>query len=116
VTKSYASLANHHELEVFCVSNRYYEGTGFTSNNAKDISRSMSGIPELRQFCHTVVAEAQLQAAIHYLDVKCLGLLQQLELWTEATETEKNESVISPDCVEELRNVSGVLEVACFMG
>ncbi|MCJ1245077.1 hypothetical protein MMC30_002278 [Trapelia coarctata] len=104
VTRNYSSLANNHELRVFCVSNRYYEGTVFTSNDAKDIARSMSGIPELRLFCHTVVAEAQLQAAIYYLDVKCLGLLQQLELWTEATETEKTEPLVSPDCVGKLRD------------
>lgn len=101
---------------MFCVSNRYYDGTQFTTNNAKDIARSLSGIPELRQFCHTVVAEAQLHAACHYLDVKCLGLLQQLELWTQATETETDGPLISPDSVGELRNVSGVLDADCCMG
>ena len=116
MTRNYASLANKHTLKVFCVSNRYYEGKGFTATKAKDLARSVSEIPELRQFCHTVVSEAQLHAAIYYLDVKCLGLLQQLELWTQATETENNEPLISPHCVEELRNVSCGLNVTHSTG
>ncbi|MCJ1387007.1 hypothetical protein MMC17_010136 [Xylographa soralifera] len=103
VIKSYSSLARQHELKVFCVSNRYYEGTNISSINARDIARSISGISELRQFCHTVVAEAQFHAAIHYLDVKCLGLLTQVELWTESISTKDREEVVPSDCVEQLR-------------
>ena len=66
----------------------------------------MSGIPELRKFCHTVVAEAQFHAALHYLDVKCLGLLQQLELWTQSTSTKEATDVVLSDCVDQLFDVS----------
>lgn len=113
VTNSYTSLTNHHDLKVFCVSNRYYSGTQFTTNNAKDIARSLSGIPKLREFCYEAAADAQLHAAFHYLDVKCLGLLQQLRLWTQPTETETDRPHISPESVGMLRNVSGVLEFDC---
>ncbi|MCJ1396677.1 hypothetical protein MMC18_009569 [Xylographa bjoerkii] len=102
VINSYSSLASHHELKVFCVSNRYYEGTNISSINARDIARSISGIRELRQFCHTVVAEAQFHAAVHYLDVNCLGLLKQLELWTESISTKNREEVVPSDCIEQL--------------
>ncbi|MCJ1431481.1 hypothetical protein MMC27_000834 [Xylographa pallens] len=112
VVNSYSSLAKQHELKVFCVSNRYYEGTDISSVNARDIARSISGIPELRQFCHTVVAEAQFHAAVHYLDVKCLGLLKQLELWTESISTKDREEVVPSDCVEQLREVSRTYTVA----
>ena len=106
MVNSYSSLTRQYELKVFCVSNRYYEGTNISSVDARDIARSVSGIPELRQFCHTVVAEAQFHAAINYLDVKCLGLLKQLELWTESTSTKLRKEVVPSDCVEQLREVS----------
>lgn len=116
VIKNYSSLASQHELKVFCVSNRYYEGAAFDTNIAKDIARSVSGIRELRQFCHTVVAEAQYYAAIHYIDVKCLGLLRQLELWTQATSTKKREQVIQRNSVKELQNVSNTQAISCVIG
>ncbi|MCJ1479142.1 hypothetical protein MMC13_007826 [Lambiella insularis] len=104
IIKNYSSLATQHELKVFCVSNRYYDGEIFDTNTAKDLARSLSGIPELRQFCHTVVAEAQFYAAVHYIDVKCLGLLRQLDLWTQATSIQEREQIIQPNSVEELRD------------
>ena len=88
------------------MSNRLYEGTGFNTNSAKDVARSMSGIPDLRKFCHEVVAEAQFHAAIHYLDVKCLGLLQQLELWTQSTSSKEATDAVLSECVDQLFDVS----------
>ena len=40
-----------------------------------------SGIPELRLFCHSITAGAQLLEAKHFLQSKLSSLLNSIELW-----------------------------------
>jgi len=44
-----------------------------------------SGIPELRQFCHKVTAEAQLLEAKHFLQSTLSSLLSSVELWASSS-------------------------------
>ncbi|MCJ1309088.1 hypothetical protein MMC25_002743 [Agyrium rufum] len=78
-------------LDVFCVSNQLHEkanGWGdipYRSNAAKNLAINLSGILELRRFCHQRVADAQLHAAKHYIDTTCKIVLQKLTHWTNTT-------------------------------
>lgn len=44
-----------------------------------------SGIPELRRFCHTITAVAQLLEARHFLQSKLSSLLSSVELWASSS-------------------------------
>lgn len=44
-----------------------------------------SGIPELRRFCHTITAGAQLLEAKHFLQSTLSSLLSSVELWASSS-------------------------------
>jgi len=44
-----------------------------------------SGIPELRRFCHTITAEAQLLEAKNFLQSTLSSLLSSVELWASSS-------------------------------
>ncbi|KAH8703638.1 hypothetical protein BGW36DRAFT_287095 [Talaromyces proteolyticus] len=67
------------KLEVFCISNRTYKK--FSRAGNVSMVRA-SGIPELRRFCHSIVANARLLEAKNVLQSKISGLLNSIELWT----------------------------------
>lgn len=60
-----------------------------------------SGIPDLRLFCHSIVANAQFRASKHFLEVENHGLIQMLEVWVAALDQDVLPT-IPPDCVENL--------------
>jgi hypothetical protein len=66
-------------MEVFCVSNTTYEKYSRKGNTEMVHA---SGIPELRRFCHTITAEAQLREAKHFLQSTLSSLLGSVELWS----------------------------------
>jgi hypothetical protein len=69
-------------LEVFCISNPIYEK--FSQKGNADMVRA-SGIPELRRFCHTITAGAQLLEAKHFLKSILSSLLNSIELWASSS-------------------------------
>lgn len=80
---AYAAKVPGGNLEVFCVSNTIYEKFSKKANN--DMVHGMvmgSGIPELRQFCHSVTAEARLLEAKHFLQSSLSSLLNSIDTWT----------------------------------
>ena len=79
-------------LDVFCVSNKWYEKYCPKGNNT---FVDASGIPDLRRFCHTLTADAQLNEAKHYLGSRLSALLNSLDLWA-------NSSLDEQDKIEEL--------------
>ena len=76
---AYASKVPGGRLEVFCVSNTTYEKFSKKGNAA--MVRA-SGVPELRRFCHTITADAQLLEAKNFLQSTLSSLLSSVELWT----------------------------------
>jgi len=44
-----------------------------------------SGIPELRRFCHTITAGAQLLEAKNFLQSTLSSLLSSVELWANSS-------------------------------
>ncbi|KAH8649442.1 hypothetical protein BGZ60DRAFT_534676 [Tricladium varicosporioides] len=78
---AYASKVPGGRLEVFCVSNTTYEK--FSRKGNTEIVHA-SGIPELRRFCHTITAGAQLLEAKHFLQSTLPSLLSSVELWASS--------------------------------
>ncbi|KAH7190559.1 hypothetical protein BKA60DRAFT_626321 [Fusarium oxysporum] len=88
----YSSEMDGRNLDVFCVSNKWYEKYCPKGNNT---FVDASGIPDLRRFCHTLTADAQLNEAKHYLRSRLSALLNSLDLWA-------NSSLDGQDKIEEL--------------
>lgn len=78
VQQAYASEIPDGKLNVFCVSNTVYEKHSRKGNREYV---DASGIVELRRFCHSITAEAQLREAQHYLHSVLASLLNSLGLW-----------------------------------
>ncbi|KID65368.1 Dynamin, GTPase domain protein, partial [Metarhizium hybridum] len=74
---AYASKIPDQTLDVFCVSNKIYE-KHVPKGNSEFVAAS--GIPELRRFCHTITADAQLQEATHFLKSSIPSFLTSLEI------------------------------------
>lgn len=68
-------------MDVFCVSNTMYEKFS-RKGNAEMVSAS--GVPEVRRFCHSITASAQLLEAKHFLQSKLSSLLDSIELWANS--------------------------------
>ncbi|KAJ3547834.1 hypothetical protein NM208_g1316 [Fusarium decemcellulare] len=76
-------------LDVFCVSNKWYEQYCPKGNNE---FVEASGVPELRRFYHALTAEAQLNEAKHFLKSK-------LELLNDSIYNELNAVEDGAGCV-----------------
>ncbi|KAF4493723.1 hypothetical protein FAGAP_10157 [Fusarium agapanthi] len=84
---AYSSEMDGRSLDVFCVSNKWYEKYSLKGNT--EFARA-SGIPELRRFCHSLTADAQLSEAKHFLRSRLSSLLNTLELWATSLLDKQN--------------------------
>ncbi|KAJ4027854.1 hypothetical protein NW752_000099 [Fusarium irregulare] len=78
----YSSEMQGRSLEVFCVSNKWYEKY-CPKGNTKFVEAS--GVPDVRRFCHTVTADAQLNEAKHFLRSRLSAMLNTLNLWADTS-------------------------------
>ncbi|KAH8688415.1 hypothetical protein BGZ61DRAFT_353751 [Ilyonectria robusta] len=79
--RTYAADMEGGALNVFCVSNTMYQKYCPKGNTESVIA---SGIPDLRHFCHSMTADAQLGESKHFLRSKLSTLINSLELWTNS--------------------------------
>ena len=79
---AYSSKVPGGQLEVFCVSNTTYEK--FSRKGNTEMVHA-SGIPDLRRFCHTITAGAQLLEAKNFLQSRLSSLLNSVELWANTS-------------------------------
>ncbi|KAF5589898.1 uncharacterized protein FSUBG_11004 [Fusarium subglutinans] len=84
---AYSSEMDGRSLDVFCVSNKWYEKYSLKGNT--EFARA-SGIPELRHFCHSLTADAQLSEAKHFLRFRLSALFNTLELWATSLLDKQN--------------------------
>lgn len=96
---------------MFCVSNTTYEKYAEKGNN--ELVQS-SGIPQLRQFCHSITAEAQFREASHFLRSTLPSIIHSLELWANAKLTihQKAPTVLDVGIYRILTDV--IKEVRCL--
>ncbi|KAH7193897.1 uncharacterized protein B0J16DRAFT_395906 [Fusarium flagelliforme] len=83
----YSSEMDGRMLDVFCVSNKWYEKY-CPKGNTKFVEAS--GVPDLRRFCHTVTADAQFNEAKHFLKSRLSALLNTLDLWADSSLRKKD--------------------------
>lgn len=92
-------------LNIFCVGNKDYEGHELSYQEVRAVALKKSGILELRNFCHSVVAKAQFRASNHFLDTEIPNLVQSLRLWIDAAADEDLHRNISSNLVPKLQSV-----------
>jgi hypothetical protein len=80
--KAYGSKVPGQSLDVFCVSNLMYEK--YSKKGNKELVQA-SCIPELRQFCHTITADAQFRGAMHFLRSTLSNLLNSVDIWASTS-------------------------------
>ena len=112
VLTKYASLATGSaSLRVFCVGNKDYDNRQLCEE-ARALAIKGSGVPELRDFCHSVVAKAQFRASYHFVETQIPDLIQSLKLWIEAANDDAGPAVPSnvlPDLQDVLFSLSQVM-------
>ncbi|RYP68754.1 hypothetical protein DL771_006484 [Monosporascus sp. 5C6A] len=95
--KAYAAKVPGEKLDVFCVSNTTYEK--YSEKGDEELIRA-SGIPQLRQFCHSITAEAQFREALDRLQARLPNLINSLELWANNNlATHEREDFVLDVCV-----------------
>ncbi len=80
LVKTYSDFSPAGDPDVFCVANHDYQNHDRRGEEAHKLAIQGSGIPRLRQFCHSVFARAQFRATNHFLEVQLKSLVQSLEL------------------------------------
>ncbi|MCJ1266316.1 hypothetical protein MMC22_006199, partial [Lobaria immixta] len=102
LSRRYRDLGGKNKFHVYCVGNEDYEGSEYRAREARIFAAQRSGIPDLRRFCHSKVAEAQFKASNYFLEVEMGSLVQRLEVWIAAL----NQEVLPEipfDCIPNLR-------------
>lgn len=82
----YQKEVRQRKLNTFCVGNKDYESRDLFYKESKILAVKKSGIPELRQFCHSIVSRAQFRAGTHFLETEIPDLIQMLRVWIEAAD------------------------------
>ncbi|PYI32270.1 hypothetical protein BP00DRAFT_445723 [Aspergillus indologenus CBS 114.80] len=72
------------KARVFCVSNKLYADHRFSDIDEANGYRILSGITELRRYCQSVPADAQLRATFIYLKNEVPALLGSINQWVLA--------------------------------
>lgn len=68
-------------VNIFCVSNRLYSGHRQDIPDRAEAYISLSGIRELRRYCQSVPAEAQLRSVSAFLRHQAPAFLGSLNQW-----------------------------------
>jgi hypothetical protein len=93
VQQTYSSEIPEGKMNIFCVSNTVYDKYS-RKGNLEFVAES--GIVELRQFCHSITAEAQLREGRHYLHSSLSSLLNSLGLWAGSRLPDRVQPVAIP--------------------
>ncbi|RDW73267.1 hypothetical protein BP6252_07174 [Coleophoma cylindrospora] len=94
---AYSSKVPGGRLKVFCISNTMYEK--YSRKGNMEMVQA-SEIPELRRFCHTITAGAQLVEAKHFLNSELASLLNSAELWASTAVRPKAENPVDAESIK----------------
>jgi hypothetical protein len=90
------------KLEVFCVSNKWYEKY-CPKGNAEFVQAS--GIPELRRFCHTISADAQFREVKNFLKARMSACLNSLDIWASSLLNAQDKPTLNASILTKLDNI-----------
>lgn len=68
-------------MQVFCVSNNFYAGDSEDEVAQEEAYKLLSGIPELREYCQSIPAEAQARIVDNFLENQVPSLLGSVNQW-----------------------------------
>lgn len=77
----YAPQVQVGELKVFCVSNTNYFKHRYDEQSRAESRLDLSGIVELRRYCHSIPADAQFDTAVAYIEHDVPAFLGSLKQW-----------------------------------
>jgi ABC-type dipeptide/oligopeptide/nickel transport system ATPase component len=80
LNKAYSDKLSSGQLEVFCVSNKWYEE--YSAEDDIPMANT-SGIPALRQYCYQTTASTQLASAKTFLNSQLGSLLCSSQIWLD---------------------------------
>ncbi|KAK5999130.1 hypothetical protein PT974_01519 [Cladobotryum mycophilum] len=86
--EAYAANIPNQNLDVFCVSNKWYEKHCEDGNVPFVVA---SGVPELRKYCRVAAADVQLREARHFLEASLVSVINSVEMY--ASDTISTESI-----------------------
>ncbi|KAH7316951.1 hypothetical protein B0I35DRAFT_434291 [Stachybotrys elegans] len=98
----FASEMHGRRLDVFCVSNKWYEKY-CPKGNIEFVHAS--GIPELRRFCHTISADAQFKEAKNFLKARMSACLNSLDIWASSLLNAQQKPTLNASIVTKLDNI-----------
>ncbi|KAJ5212368.1 uncharacterized protein N7498_004014 [Penicillium cinerascens] len=75
-------IKTYPEVKVFCVSNTLYSKYRFSQKSEEEAYVDLTGIRELRRYCHLVPAEALMHSASVFLNIEVPRQLASLRQWT----------------------------------
>lgn len=68
-------------MTVFCVSNRLFSENRNEESEEQQAYVELSGIPKLRRFCHSIIADVQMSRISRFLTMMVPGTLSSVDLW-----------------------------------
>lgn len=68
-------------MTVFCVSNRLFSENRKEEGEEQQAYVELSGIPELRRFCHSLIVEVQMSHFSRFFTMMVPGTLSSVDLW-----------------------------------
>ncbi|KAF2114884.1 hypothetical protein BDV96DRAFT_576070 [Lophiotrema nucula] len=101
----YAPQVQVGELRVFCVSNTDYFKHRYDDQSRAESRLELSGIIELRRYCHSIPADAQFDTAVAYIEHDVPAFLGSLKQWAIGAITNAGQEQI-----HDIRQLMQVLE------
>lgn len=89
-------------LNVFCISNAFYSKYVGLAKAVGGRHVEVSGIPDLRKFCHQLAAEDQFRDGENFLVAKLAALLNKVTIWTDSRASNHFATHLDPNIAGEL--------------
>lgn len=70
-------------MTVFCVSNKLFSENRNEDDEEQQAYAELSGIPELRRFCHSIIADLQRSYVSRFFTMMVPGTLSSVDLWAD---------------------------------
>ncbi|ORY17690.1 hypothetical protein BCR34DRAFT_474575 [Clohesyomyces aquaticus] len=88
----YTAEVRSGDLKIFCVSDKKYWDHRFDEHTRAESRLELSGVVNLRKYCHLVTAEAQFVAAAAFVEIAVPTFLGSVRQWTLGGKDEVSEA------------------------
>lgn len=70
-------------MTVICVSNKLFSENCNEEDEEQQAYVELSGIPQLRRFCHSIIADIQMSYVSKFFTMTVPGTLSSVDLWAD---------------------------------